>query len=222
MARQESAVPVHARSWGWWLMTIFALLIAAYALGYLLLGERMYPDVLVESFRARPWSLYAHAFFGLFALAIGPFQFGPGLLKQKRPLHRRLGKIYLIAALGAGLTGLYMAFHAYGGLPAQLGFGGMALSMLATTTIAYMYIRRRRISNHRAWMLRSYAVMFSAVTFRLWLPLLLLSFGNAFTPAYQGASWLAWSVNLLWVEWYLRRGQTQTRAGQELAKGSGA
>jgi hypothetical protein len=93
-----------------------------------------------------------------------------------------------------------MAFHAYGGLPAQLGFGGMALSMLATTTIAYRYIRRRRISNHRAWMLRS----------------------DAFIPAYQGASWLAWVVNLLWVEWYLRRGQPQARAIHELAKGSGA
>jgi hypothetical protein len=212
----------YTRTWGWWIVTFFAFLIVAYALAYLLLGEQMYPDLLAESFRARPWSLYSHAFFGLFALAIGPFQFYPGAFQQNRSLHRGLGKIYLIVALGTGLTGLHMAVYAYGGLPAQFGFGGMALAMLATTAIGYFRIRQRHISSHRAWMLRSYAAMFSAVTFRLWLPLLLLFFGGTFIYAYQGAAWLAWVVNLLWVEWYLRWGRAQIGVSSELAKLSDA
>jgi hypothetical protein len=38
----------------------------------------------------------------------------------------------------------------------------------------------------------------------LWLPLLILAFGD-FTPAYQVVSWLSWVPNLLWAEWHARR-----------------
>lgn len=45
-------------------------------------------------------------------------------------------------------------------------------------------------------MVYSYALCFSAVTFRLWLPLLIWLFSD-FTPAYQLVAWLCWIPNLL-------------------------
>jgi hypothetical protein len=56
----------------------------------------------------------------------------------------------------------------------------------------------------RQWMLRSYALVFAAVTLRIELPLLTMAFGD-FTPANQVAAWLSWVPNALWVEWYIRR-----------------
>ena len=53
-------------------------------------------------------------------------------------------------------------------------------------------------------MLRSYALVFAAVTLRIELPLLTMGFGD-FTPAYQVVAWLSWVPNALWAEWYIRR-----------------
>jgi hypothetical protein len=60
------------------------------------------------------------------------------------------------------------------------------------------------IAAHRVWVLRSYALIFAAVTLRLELPLLAVAFGD-FLPAYRTVAWLCWVPNLLWTEWYRRR-----------------
>jgi len=52
-------------------------------------------------------------------------------------------------------------------------------------------------------MIRSYALLFAAVTLRIELPLLIMAFGE-FTPAYQVVSWLCWVPNALWAERYIR------------------
>src|SRR5687767_6406170 len=78
----------------WWLMAFFSFAIAGYALAYVVVGPAMYPPNLADSFRARPWGIYPHAFFGMTALALGPFQFRRNIALRRRELHRTLGKIY--------------------------------------------------------------------------------------------------------------------------------
>jgi hypothetical protein len=63
---------------------------------------------------------------------------------------------------------------------------------------------RRDIPTHRAWMVRSYALIYAAVTLRIALPLLVIAFGD-FLPAYRAVAWLSWVPNLLWAEWHVRR-----------------
>lgn len=183
----------------WWAITIFAALIALYGVGYLFLRERMFPSPLAESFRARPWGIYPHVFAGAIALALGPFQFHRGLLVRRRRVHRTMGKVYVIASLACGTAGLYMAWYAFGGPVTQFGFGGLAVMMLLTTVKAFTSIRNGDIAAHRRWMIRSFALIFAAVTLRLWLPILVVSFG-AFTPAYRVVAWLCWVPNLLAAE----------------------
>jgi uncharacterized membrane protein len=180
-----------------------AALVVLYALAYVALGERVYPPHLAASFRARPWGIYPHAFFGALALGLGPLQFHQGLRVRRRALHRALGKLYVASCLLAGAAGLYMAYYAFGGWPTRLGFGALALVLLATTARAYAAARRADIAAHRAWMLRSYALIFAAVTLRLELPLLAVTVGG-FLPAYRAVAWLCWVPNLLWAEWYVR------------------
>ena len=163
------------------------------------------PDFLVESFLQREPVLYAHIFSSMIALIIGPFQFflrrlTPLARRSKYlPLHRWLGRIYVTGALLGGAGGLYIAAFAFGGLPSALGFGTLAILLLITSSIAFMRIRSNDERSHREWMTRSYSLLFSAVTFRLWQPLL-EGIGMTFTSSYIVASWLDWVPNLLIAE----------------------
>lgn len=188
----------------WWLVALLALPIVGYAMAYVVVGEPMYPPNLVASFLARPWGIYPHALFGSLALGLGALQFNRWLLMRHRPLHRALGKIYVVSAMVVGLAGLYMSVYSFGGMVTHVGFGVLAVLLLWTTLRAFLAARARVIATHRQWMLRSYALIFAAVTLRIELPLLVMAFGD-FTPAYQVVAWLCWVPNLLWAEWYVRR-----------------
>jgi uncharacterized membrane protein len=188
----------------WWLVALLALPVVGYALAYVIVGAPMYPETLVDSFLARPWGIYPHALFGSIALGLGALQFNRWILLRHRALHRTLGTIYVLSSVLVGVAGLYMSFYTFGGPVTHLGFGALAVLLLTTTARAYTAARARTIAMHRQWMLRSYALLFAAVTLRVELPLLIVAFGD-FTPAYQVVSWLSWVPNMLWAEWYIRR-----------------
>ncbi len=188
---------------GWWLLLFLCLGVSVYALGYVVLGERIYPAEFAESFRARPWGIYPHAFFGMIALALGPFQFlGAGRLHRPR-FHRMTGRVYLSSAMLTGLAGLYMSIYSFGGWVTHLGFGLLAAGLLLSSTMAWSRVRRGDFAGHRAWVIRGFALLFSAVTLRAWLPMLVIGLG-AFDPAFRIVSWLCWVPNLLIAEAYLR------------------
>lgn len=188
-------------------VALLAFTIAAYAFAYVIVGDRMYPPPLQASFVARPWGIYSHAFFGGIALLLGCFQFRRGILARHRRVHRVLGTIYVLAAVVTGMAGLYMSRFAFGGTTTRLGFGGLAIALLSTTGMAYLRIRQRNVVAHREWMLRSYALIFGAVTLRIELPLLQALLGG-FEPAYAVVAWLSWVPNLLWAELYVRMTRT--------------
>ena len=193
----------------WWLVALLALPVVGYAMAYVAVGAPMYPPNLVDSFLSRPWGIYPHALFGSVALGLGALQFNRWILLRRRALHRALGTIYVASSVVVGIAGLYMSFYSFGGLVTHLGFATLAVLLLATTARAYTAARARAIATHRRWMLRSYALIFAAVTLRIELPLLVIALGD-FTPAYQIVSWLCWVPNILWAEWYIRRTATVT------------
>ena len=196
--------PATRPSLAWWLVLLLAVPIVGYAIAMVVVGAPMYPPNLAASFVARPWGIFPHALFGSLALGLGALQFNRWLLLRHRPIHRTLGTVYVISALFVGLAGLYMSFYSFGGLVTHIGFGALAVLLLWTTVRAYAAARAREIAVHRRWMLRSYALIFAAVTLRMELPLLVIAFGD-FTPAYQVVAWLSWVPNILWAEWYARR-----------------
>jgi hypothetical protein len=118
-----------------------------------------------------------------------------------------LAAVIVVYALGyvvVGVVGLYMSIYSFGGWVTHLGFGTLAGLLLFTTLRAYAAARRRDIATHRQWMVRSYALVFAAVTLRIELPLLAMAFGG-FLPGYQAVAWLCWVPNALWAEWFVRR-----------------
>jgi uncharacterized membrane protein len=193
----------------WWIVLALSLAISAYAFLYVLRGEDMFFGEVGAGFRLRPWAIFAHAASAMFALAVGPFQFRKTLRTRRLALHRALGKIYVIAALLTGLTGLYMAIYSFGGLITHLGFGFLAAGVLITTSVAWRRIRARDIEAHREWMIRSFALIFGAVTLRILLPVLIIVHQGAFEPAYLWVSWLSWIPNVAWAEWYVRHARSR-------------
>lgn len=188
---------------------LFAAAIALYAVSYLIRREQMFPPPQAASFRARPWGIYPHALFGSIALVLGSVQFWRNLPYSHPAFHRTLGKIYVVAVIGTALAGLYMSFFSFGGTVTHAGFGLLALSVLTTTLIAYVQIRRGNVAVHREWMLRSFALIFAAVTLRIELPLLTIVFHD-FAPAYAIVSWLCWVPNLAIAEIYVRGSRSWT------------
>ena len=188
----------------WWPVVVLSFLVALYALSFYVRRENAFPPSIRDSFLARPWGIYTHVLFGALALMIGPFQFRRGILARRRALHRNLGKVYLVSATLTGIVGLYMAVYSFGGLNTHLGFGILGVFTAATTIIAYTRIRAFDVKHHREWMIRSFALIFAAVTLRIELPLLIIAYQGEFAPAYGIVSWLAWVPNLIWAEWYIR------------------
>lgn len=146
-------------------------------------------------------AFYIHVFSCFFCLFAGITQFSNYLLSQQKNLHRLLGKIYIgnIFFINAPV-GLVLALYANGGLVAKSAFVVLDLLWFAFTLIAFVEIRRKNISRHREFMIRSYALTLSAITFRLLKPFLLAVTSLSVSNIYIIDSWLAFSINLLVAE----------------------
>jgi uncharacterized membrane protein len=205
LTHTRTAVPSWHRTAVWVVMAGLSAIVAACALSFLVRGAAAFPPPIRESFLARPWGIYPHATFGAIAVLLGPLQFRRTLWIHRRALHRNLGKVYVVCASVTGLVGMYMAAFSFGGWITHLGFGLLGFFTLTSTLVAYARIRQRRAADHREAMIFSFACIFSAVTLRIELPLLVLAFQGNFPAAYAIVSWLCWVPNLAWASWYVAR-----------------
>lgn len=203
------------RFWWWQVMLYSALAIAVYALvAYLVLplGAVVHPEMQV-TYQAHPVGIYTHVLVSVVALIIGPFQFRTGPDRQRTPLHRIMGRVYLLAVGVGGLSGLYMSAFAFGGWISTLGFALLGLAWLGSGGMALWHIRAGHVGQHRQWMMRNYALTLAAVTLRIYMG---LYFGLgialtgvdstvAFFPSfYPSVAWMCWIPNLIVVERLIR------------------
>ncbi len=184
----------------WWLFAALCILISLYPISYFV-QERTFG---LLSFKSEPllsnifWNIgfYAHIILGGVALAVGWSQFSEKLRVKNIKLHRRLGKIYVLSVLMSGSGAVVISWSATGGYVSTAGFFSLAVIWLVTTYLAYTSIKKKDIQTHQKMMIFSYAACFSAVTLRLWLPILTISLGD-FIPAYRVVAWLCWVPNIL-------------------------
>ncbi|MFJ5921615.1 DUF2306 domain-containing protein [Kitasatospora sp. NPDC092948] len=181
-----------------------ALLVAAASARYFTLDPRTFLPPQRAVYLAHLAPLLLHIGGGVVALVVGLPQFLPGLRARRPSVHRWTGRLYALAALAMGVGGLLMAPLAQYPPVAPLAFAALAVATLTTTALGVARARAGRIVEHRRWMLRSYALMFTAVTFRLWV------FGLGLTglPAglvYASGAWASWLINLAVAERMLRR-----------------
>ncbi|MCI4665591.1 MAG: DUF2306 domain-containing protein [Neomegalonema sp.] len=195
-------------------MTMNRLSIAALALASALVALTSYRFIFLgvapafpgmpEHISDRTLYFIAHIVASPIALAAGAIQFWPKLRARRPALHRWVGRLYGIAILVGGVSGLGLALSAKGGDIAGAGFALLSVVWVLTTARAVQLAMQKRVAQHRAWMIRSFALTFAAVTLRLQLPFFFIA-GVDYAEASQWLAWSAWVPNLLVAEWMIRR-----------------
>ncbi|KQO31628.1 hypothetical protein ASF10_21700 [Flavobacterium sp. Leaf82] len=147
---------------------------------------------------------YAHVFSAIFVLLAGFFQFSSVLLKRFPATHRNIGKFYVFVVLFLSApSGLFIGLFANGGLYSKISFVSLSILWFYFTLKGFTAIKNKNIAQHKAFMLRSFALTFSAITLRFWKVILVYLFHPAPMDVYQIIAWLGWIPNLLIVEYYL-------------------
>ncbi|MEU8921817.1 DUF2306 domain-containing protein [Kitasatospora sp. NPDC048545] len=188
---------------GWALMTVLSTLIVLLAARYAGFDPEVFFSNQRATYLAHELPLGIHISGAAVALAVGPWQFAARLRERWPRRHRRVGVVYLLGCLVGGIGALLLAPVAYGGPVARLGFACLGVAWLVTGGIGLRMILRRRIEDHRRWMVRSFALTFAAVTLRLML-VAAQAADLDFRTSYTVVAWLCWVPNLLVAWWFTR------------------
>jgi uncharacterized membrane protein len=146
--------------------------------------------------------LVAHVMFASVAMVTAVAQIWPGLRARRPVLHRRIGRVYVYAAVPAAVCAMVIG--------AATPFG----PFLAISNVA---ARQRRFAQHRRHMVRSATLALSIITNRIWTPLLIITCqplqdsvfggnGDHFVWFVAGVgAWLGWTIPFFTVQWWLNR-----------------
>ena len=183
---------------------IFSIIIGLVSFRFLALDMNLaFPD-FAKHINNRNLTLLAHISAAPIALIIGAIQLLPKKRAKKPVLHRWLGRIYGVAILVGGISGLMLAVNALGGAVPGWGFGILAVLWIAVTAQAIRMAIERNFIEHRKWMIRSFALTFAAVTLRIYLVGFTLV-GVSYIPASVYIAWMCWIPNMIFAEWWIRR-----------------
>ncbi len=186
----------------WGLGAFLSVGVALFSYRYLPeLGHRP-PNILGNTF-AKPW-LKVHVAGAATALLLGPFNFVGSIRRRAPRVHRWAGRIYIVGCLVGGMGGFVIGFGSFAGPIANTGFVSLAVCWIVANVQGWRSAMDGRFADHRAWMIRSFAMTFGAVLLRVYLPLSQL-LHVPFIEAYRAIAFLAWVPNLMVAEIYLRR-----------------
>ncbi len=185
----------------WGLGALLSAGIAIYSYRYFLAIGPHIPTPLGNAY-GKPF-LYIHIIGAATALLIGLLNFIAAIRRRWPQVHRWIGRIYIVSCLVGGVGGLVAAFGSTAGPIATAGFGLLGIFWIVINSQGWRMARARRFTDHRAWMIRSFALTFGAVNLRLYLPLIPL-FHVSFVDGYRAISFLAWVPNLIVAELYIR------------------
>lgn len=191
------------------LFSFFFVLMARITLQYIPIDTDVaFLRIKQDYIHITPWliAFYIHVFTSMFVLAAGFTQFSPGILRRRKPLHRAMGKGYVVVVLFVtGPASFIMALLANGGFPSRVAFTTLSLLWMYSTAKAWQTVRAGQYDLHRDWMYRSYALTLSAVTLRAWKWLLIALFHLHPLDTYRIVAWMGFVPNLLVAEWLIRK-----------------
>lgn len=146
--------------------------------------------------RRRLTATLLHAGAAAVALLAGALQFS--LVGRIRPLfHRLLGGVYVIAVVLSATGAALILPFALGGPVGIAGFLLLTLFWLSCTTMGVLAAVSGNRAEHRAWMMRSYALTLAGVSLRLQLLVLTGLADIPFDVAYVVTAWSSWAPNLV-------------------------
>jgi hypothetical protein len=150
-------------------------------------------------------SFYIHIAAGAVCIGASLIQFSSYILKKRKKIHIWSGRIYVFVVLLLGApTGLYMSFFAKGSFYERALFMFMALFWFFTTYKGLTTILAKNVLAHKIWMMRSYAMAMTAVTFRVYhIAFYLLGWDHL--ENYELSLWISVIGNMLIAEYLIYR-----------------
>jgi uncharacterized membrane protein YozB (DUF420 family) len=113
-----------------------------------------------------------------------------------------MGRVLVACAAASGVIALVAAFRlpAFGGITTQAATVFFGSIFLFSVVKAYYYIRRKEVSRHREWMIRTFALAMGVSTIRVFIGLLEGVTGLGFEEVFGASFWLGLGVNALVAE----------------------
>lgn len=148
---------------------------------------------------------YIHIAAGAICIGTALIQFSRYILKKTKAIHRWTGRLYVFVVLFLGApTGLYMSFFAKDSFWERNLFMFMAVFWFITTLYGLTTILKKNVLGHSIWMIRSYSMAMTAVTFRIYhLAFYLLGWDHL--ENYEISLWISVIGNMLFAEWIIYR-----------------
>ena len=148
---------------------------------------------------------YIHIFAGVVCISTALIQFSRYILKKSKTIHRWSGRLYVFVVLFLGApTGFYMSFFAKGSFWERVLFMFMAVWWFITTYYGLNTILKKNVLAHKIWMVRSYSMAMTAVTFRIYHILFFaLDWGQL--ENYELSLWISVIGNMLFAEFIIFR-----------------
>ncbi|MBP7252023.1 MAG: DUF2306 domain-containing protein [Alphaproteobacteria bacterium] len=151
-------------------------------------------------------AFYVHVFTAVLALSAGFTQFSQELLREHTALHRFMGKLYVFNILFINVpVGMVLAIYANGQLVGKTAFVLLDCLWFWFTYRAYQCVRQKKFAEHKRFMIRSFALTFSAITLRSWKEIISHSFTIDIAQLYMIDAWLGFVPNLIVSELVIRK-----------------
>jgi hypothetical protein len=179
-----------------WLPVIFLSLLLVYnTLPYFTFDKHMsFLEERAVLYGKAIWriSFYVHIAAGSICIITALLQFSSWILGKRKRIHVISGKIYVFVVLLIGApSGFYMTFFAKGGYWERACFMFMAIFWFYSTFKGFVAAaRERNFLSHKFWMIRSYAMALTAVTFRVYHILFFMGGMNDFNN-YAISLWIS-------------------------------
>jgi NADH:ubiquinone oxidoreductase subunit 6 (subunit J) len=193
------------------LMGALPALPAGFIISLLIQGQPH--DFVRPVYFERPFPIALHGLAGIIFWLAMPFQFSAKLRMKKPRLHRVMGRMAMISALFLSLSALWiLAFN-----PAVAGWihrTTMLVTGVGTIfafSMAMWRVKNRKIPQHRAWVMRAVAIVYGASTTAFVAIPVYLIFGEFPEWMEEANRMIGLLVNLIFVEWWLRRKRAMPR-----------
>lgn len=128
--------------------------------------------------------MHVHVAFACLAMIAGAMNFSSWIFKKYRWFHRLNGYLYVVSVMFVDLTSGYMAPYATGGKTSSVAFNLLNIIWLLMTIMAIVKIRKKQVDQHRKWMIRSYAFVFTNFSIHLLSSFFLKVFGLSYPASY--------------------------------------
>jgi uncharacterized membrane protein len=151
-------------------------------------------------------AFFTHVFTAPLCLVAGFTQFSKALRRKWPRVHRWSGWLYAVSVIGfAAPSGFIMGIYANGGWSSQIAFCLLGGLWFLFTVQAIRKAAQRKFAEHRAWMVRSFALALSAITLRAWKWVIVALLHPRPMDVYILVAWLGWTLNLLVTEIIIRK-----------------